>query len=147
MPRRSPTLAASGVLRQTTQAPPSVVGVSITSTFAASNRARQFFCGRVSTHPLDRGERSHVFRRKCAPLQTRVFGAWFAQGEATMTKLAASLGLGALLLSAAPASACPAERAAFTESTPVRFAAWTIPVAAGDDEDGLSEATIAAVED
>jgi hypothetical protein len=64
-----------------------------------------------------------------------------------MIKLTASLGLGALLLSAAPASACPAQRAAFTESTPIRFAAWTIPVAAGDDEDGLSEATIAAAED
>ncbi|MCU1276628.1 MAG: hypothetical protein JWM53_174, partial [bacterium] len=62
-----------------------------------------------------------------------------------MTKLAASLGLGALLLSAAPASACPAERAAF-ESTPVRFAAWTIPVAA-DEDDELGPATIAAAED
>ncbi len=64
-----------------------------------------------------------------------------------MIKAAASLGLGALLLTAAPALGCPAERAAFAESTPIRFAAWTIPVAAGDDDDGLSETTIAAVED
>ena len=64
-----------------------------------------------------------------------------------MTKLLGSLGLGALLLSAAPAKACPAERPAFTESTPIRFAAWTVPIVSGDDEDGLSQATIAAVED
>jgi hypothetical protein len=59
----------------------------------------------------------------------------------------AALGLGALLLTAAPAHACPAERAALNESTPIRFAAWTIPVATGDDDDGLTETTIAAVED
>ncbi|HEX9105444.1 MAG TPA: hypothetical protein VF997_24705, partial [Polyangia bacterium] len=64
-----------------------------------------------------------------------MIGAWFAQGEATMIKIILPLGLGALLLSAAPAAACPAERAAFADSsTPIRFAAWTIPVAAGDDE-------------
>lgn len=62
-----------------------------------------------------------------------------------MIKFVLPLGLGALLLSAAPAFACPTP--SFNESTPVRFAAWTIPVAAGDDEDGLSQATIAAVED
>src|ERR1700750_2842448 len=59
----------------------------------------------------------------------------------------ATLGLGALLLTAAPALACPSPSFAAAEATPVRFAAWTIPVAAGDDEDGLSETTIAAVED
>ena len=64
-----------------------------------------------------------------------------------MIKIAAPLGLGALLLTAAPALACPSERAAVGESTPVRFAAWTVSVAAGDDEDGLSEASIAAAED
>ncbi|MCU1276486.1 MAG: hypothetical protein JWM53_32, partial [bacterium] len=63
-----------------------------------------------------------------------------------MSKILASLGLGALLLSAAPASACPAEHAVLSASTPVRFAAWTIPVAV-DEDDQLAEATIAAAED
>ena len=65
-----------------------------------------------------------------------------------MIKLTAHLSVSARYsLAPRPHHACPAERAAFTESTPIRFAAWTIPVAAGDDEDGLSEATIAAAED
>ena len=64
-----------------------------------------------------------------------------------MSKIAASLGLGALLLSAAPASACPTERAPFAEATPVRFAAWTIPVAIDDDDDVLAADTIASADD
>src|SRR4051812_23672904 len=153
MPRRRPTPQLSADLRQTTHASPSEVGEGITFTFDDPIPLRQFFRATDFGSPTKAGrptqkwgKRSQIKCRKCAPLQTRVIGAWFAQGEATMTKLVASLGLGALLLSAAPALACPAERPVFPEATTVRFAAWTIPVAAGDDEDGLSETTIAAVE-
>src|SRR6478735_3420647 len=105
MPRRRPTPQLSADLRQTTHARPSEVGGGITSTFAAAIRPRQFFLTKArqrrargqqrSTVPLDRGNRSHVQSIKCAPLQTEMIGAWFAQGEATMTKLLGSLGLGA----------------------------------------------------
>ena len=66
-----------------------------------------------------------------------------------MTKIAVSLGLGALLLGAAPASACPAENARFADAPPVHFAAWTVPVDPIDDDtpDDGSPSTIAAADD
>jgi hypothetical protein len=50
-----------------------------------------------------------------------------------MIKIAVSLGLGALFLSAAPAYSCPADRAGFAAGPPVRFAAWTVPVVEDDE--------------
>jgi hypothetical protein len=53
-----------------------------------------------------------------------------------MNKTAAMLGLGALLFATAPATACPADRAGFTDAPAVRFASWTVPV---DGVDPLSD--------
>lgn len=64
-----------------------------------------------------------------------------------MTKLASLPLVSALLLSAAPASACPADRTAVTQSTPIRFAAWTVPVAADDDADAFATDRLVPVAD
>src|SRR5262245_8552133 len=45
-----------------------------------------------------------------------------------MTRTVAMLGLGVLLLAAAPVLACPADRAGFADAPAVRFASWTVPI-------------------
>ncbi|MDB4964793.1 MAG: hypothetical protein JWN44_482 [Myxococcales bacterium] len=56
-----------------------------------------------------------------------------------MIRSAAMLGLGALLLAAAPANACPADRAGFPEAPTIRFATWTVPI---DGVDPVAEDSI-----
>ncbi len=66
-----------------------------------------------------------------------------------MIKLASLPLVGALVLGAAPASACP-DRAALAESTPIRFAAWTVPVTVAEealDDDALADERIGPIPD